>query len=135
MLKLPLIRHNVSQILIAERAPIKKKVLKINHKTKGNGQMSKKDYKRFTSEKLRFLSLDDGQSVIAKFISAEIVPSHFNKFEIESFRYNLVIDGIKKILESNSGNLADKMSEISPDAMIKIKRINNTQYKIINIEE
>ena len=92
--------------------------------------------KKFAFEKSKFLSLKDGEEMRVKFLSCEIVPNHFNSGETDCVRYNLEVDGVKKMLESSSGNLADQMAAISEGDIISILRKglgNNTKYLITKI--
>ena len=94
--------------------------------------------KKFAFDKTKFLSLKDGEEIRIKFLSAEIVPSHFDNGESQSVRYHLDVDGVEKLLESSSGKLADQMSTMSEGDMISIERTglgNNTKYAVTKVKE
>lgn len=94
--------------------------------------------KKYAFEKSKFLSLKDGGEATAKYLSYEITPNHFNNGETESVKYNLDIGGVKKILESSSGNLAEQMSAISAGDLISIKKTGegkNTKYVVRKVVE
>lgn len=94
--------------------------------------------KKFAFGRSKFLTLKDGEELVAKFVTFDIVPNHFDGGETECIRYTLEINGVEKFWESSSGKLADQMVAISPGDTISIKRTgigNNTKYIITKIEK
>jgi len=94
--------------------------------------------KKYAFERSKFLSLKDEEEVQVKFLSAEIVPNHFDNGETQCVRYHLEVDGVEKLLESGSGNLAEQMSTISKGDTIILKRTgvgNNTKYAVMKVKE
>ncbi len=69
-----------------------------------------------------FFKLADGEEAIVRFLSAEIAPNNFDGGKTTLIRYNLEVDGIKKLWDRPSHKLAEQMSEIRDGALIKIKR-------------
>jgi len=82
-----------------------------------------------------FFKLGDGEEAIVRFLSAEIAPNNFDGGKTTLVRYNLEVDGVKKLWDRPSRKLAEQMAEIPEGALIKIKRKGQKNQTVYFIEE
>jgi len=82
-----------------------------------------------------FFKLDDGEEAIIRFLSAEIAPNNFDGGKTTLVRYNLEVDGVKKLWDRPSRKLADQMAKIPSGALIKIKRKGQKNQTVYCVEE
>lgn len=92
--------------------------------------------KQFISKKSIYFDLPDGQEEIIRYLSAESYKTVFKGKECDSIRYHFEHDGVVKLWDRTSRQLAKQMTGME-GAVLKIKRNgerNNTKYEIKKIE-
>ena len=99
--------------------------------------MNAEEMKKWAFQNAKFVKLEDGDSVVAKFVDCRSIPSRFDR-EKNVMEYKLELeDGSVKFWEQGSTSVANKMAEFHGKT-VEIKRVGegtSTQYEISLADE
>ena len=88
-------------------------------------------------EDVTFFNLKSGESTDVEYLYAETIPNKWDKKKI-LIRYHLIHEGVEKVWDRGSKDLARQMAQFSRGDYIRIKRVGelkNTKYTIERLPE